>query len=182
MDVLKRWTTGRQVLCWFIATMVVYLTMLFYTIPAVQNFAPGKVLFDLSPGGYSYASAMALLEALGSVGRETYLTLQLRMDMIYPGLFAVCYSLMFIWLFRKSYHSSSKLFYLCLIPVCAGLFDYMENAGIYFMLTSYPEISPKLVNFTSVLTILKSIFTTVFFILLLFGIGKALQSRVQKKT
>ncbi|MCU7921784.1 MAG: hypothetical protein KZQ88_03710, partial [Candidatus Thiodiazotropha sp. (ex Dulcina madagascariensis)] len=51
---LQKYATGRVVLVLFILTMVVYLTMLFYSIPAVVSFAPDMTLFDLSPSGYTF--------------------------------------------------------------------------------------------------------------------------------
>lgn len=86
INFLKKWGSGKIVLCLFIATMVVYLAMLFYSLPAVERFAHGKRLFDLSPAGYSYSDAISLLETLGTEGRNVYVTLQLPIDFIYPGL------------------------------------------------------------------------------------------------
>jgi len=162
--------TGRAVLGVFIPAMVVYVIMLLYTIPQVQQYAPGIKLFDLSPTGYSYAYAIELLGALGIEGRNLYLYQQLPMDFIYPGLFAVSCCLLLSWLFVKSLNSNSKMFYLCFVPAAAGLFDYLENIGIVRMLLSYPNVAESLVSITSYLTILKSAFTTTFFALLLLGV------------
>ncbi|MDH4161797.1 MAG: hypothetical protein OEW15_03790 [Nitrospirota bacterium] len=46
---LRKRASGKLVLVLFMATMAVYLAMLLYTLPAVERFAPGKALFDLSP-------------------------------------------------------------------------------------------------------------------------------------
>ena len=58
----------------------------------------GINLFDLSPTGYSFEYAIKLLDTLGSDGRELYLYRQLPLDFIYPGLFAVSFSLLLYWL------------------------------------------------------------------------------------
>jgi len=162
--------TGRAVLGFFIPAMIVYAIMLLYTIPQVQQYAPGVKLFDLSPTGYSYVHAIKLLGALGVEGRNLYLYQQLPMDFIYPGLFAVSCCLLLSWSFMKSLNSNSKMFYLCFVPAAAGLFDYLENIGIVRMLLSYPNVAESLVSITSYLTILKSAFTTTFFVLLLLGV------------
>ena len=124
---LHKYATGNVVLVLFTLTMAVYLAMLLYSIPAVVSFAPGMMLFDLSPTGYTFEYAVARLEALGAEGRATYLTTQLPLDFIYPGLFAVTYSLLLTWLFRKGADHSSKIYYFSLVPIAAGLFDYIEN-------------------------------------------------------
>ena len=85
----QRAATGKAVLGFFIPAMALYSLMLLYTIPQVEQHAPGMKLFDLSPSGYSLDYALELLGALGGKGRDTYLYLQLPVDFIYPGLFAV---------------------------------------------------------------------------------------------
>lgn len=146
--------------------MIVYTLMLFYTIPVVEAYSNGKKLFDLSPGGYSYEYAKELLAVLGEDGRKLYLYNQLPLDFLYPGLFAISCSLLLSWLFLKIKETNSRLFYLCLIPVAAGLFDYAENILIVSMIVGFPDISQGLVEISSWATIAKSVLTTLFFIVL----------------
>ena len=162
--------TGKAVLGFFIPTAAVYSIMLLYTIPQVVQYAPGMKLFDLSPTGYSFVYALELLRTLGVNGRNLYLYQQLPMDFIYPGLFAVSCCLLLSWLFAKSLRANSRMFYLCFVPVVAGMFDYLENIGIIRMLTSYPNIAESHVSITSSMTVLKNGFNTVFFLLLLLGV------------
>ena len=127
-------------------------------------------LFDMSPGGYSYEYATELLEVIRPEGREKYLMLQLPIDFIYPGLFAVTYTLMLIWVFSLRFRAESKISIMALLPAAAGLFDYIENIGIVMMIKSYPNLSSGLVQFSSTFSILKSIMTIVFFMLLTYGL------------
>jgi len=159
-------STGKNVILFFISAMIIYVLMLSYTIPSVEKYANGMKLFDLSPGGYSYEYANELLENLGDSGRDLYLYNQLPLDFLYPGLFAISCSLLLSWLFLKTKTSSSRLFYLCLVPVAAGVFDYIENILIVSLITSYPEISLGLVGISSFVTIAKSALTMLFFIVL----------------
>lgn len=182
VGLLKKWASGKLVLGLFIATMAVYLTMLLYTLPAVERFAPEKALFDLSPAGYSYEYAVSLLEVLGPEGRSMYLYRQLPMDFVYPGLFAISYSLLLTWVFIKGYASDSKLFYFTVIPFFGGLFDYLENICIIQMIKSYPTVPHGLVNVSSTFTIFKSGFTTAFFVLLLVGIIRVIKIRATNVT
>lgn len=165
---IQQLSTGRTVLLFFIPAMILYLVMLFYTIPKVEQYAQGMQLFDLLPAGYSFDYSVTLLRTLGSEGRNVYLSTQLPLDFIYPGLFAISCSLMVSWLLLKSHHKNSKVFLLCFIPILAGLFDYIENIGIIYMLTSYPNISELSVSLASAMTIVKSALTTSFFIVLIF--------------
>lgn len=95
---MQKYSTGKIVSILFAMTMLVYITMLTYSIPAVSAFAPELPIFDLSPLGYSFSYASELLNALGTEGRDLYLTTQLPLNFIYPGLFFLTYSLMLVWL------------------------------------------------------------------------------------
>ncbi len=153
---LQRISNGKVVLALFVVTNLVYGAILGYSIPLVLSFAPDSILFDMSPSGYSYGQAVQLLESLGQEGRNLYLMVQLPLDFIYPGLFAISYALMLTWLFKKLVTHNSKLFLLIFIPVLAGLFDYMENLSIIAMLNNFPDVSEGLVRIASVFTIAKS--------------------------
>lgn len=167
--------SGKNVLLLFVLTMAVYLLMLLVTIPRVQNYAPDTALFDLSPAGYSHAQAMTLLESLGHDGRQLYLFPQLALDFVYPGLFAICFSLMLVWVYSKRVRSDSKVLYLAVLPALGGLFDYIENILIIRMITTFPDVTKGLVSAASGSTLLKSAFSTVSFLLLILGFALLLK-------
>ena len=166
---MQKYSTGKVVLVLFALTMAVYLTMLSYSIPAVTAFAPGLPIFDLSPLGYSFNYANELLDTLGSEGRNLYLSTQLPLDFIYPGLFSITYSLLLVWLFGKTFNGNSNVYYVALVPFLAGIFDYVENLFIIKMINTFPDLQVNTVKIASTFSILKSSFTTVFFILLIVG-------------
>jgi len=170
IHILQNRVSGKTVFILFAITMGIYATMLMITIPAVQKQAPHLSLFDMSPAGYSFEYATTLLDGLGAVGRRTYLSQQLPLDFVYPGLFAISYTLLLIWLFGKGFAAESPIFYLAFTPALAGMFDYLENIGIILMLKSYPHLSAATVSFASLNTLLKSICTIGFYLLLLVGV------------
>jgi len=175
---VQKYSTGKIVSSLFVLTMIVYVLMLTYSIPAVSAFAPALPLFDLSPAGYTFAYANELLSALGAEGRQLYLTTQLPLDFIYPGLFAITYSLLLIWLFRKTFKENSKIYYVALVPFLAGSFDYIENIFIIKMINSFPNLQESTVAFANAFTILKSGFTMAFFVLLLVGFVLLLKQKL----
>jgi len=166
----QRVSHGKTVFLLFIITNLIYASMLMYSLPLVSNYAPELVLFDMSPMGYSYIQAIELLTSLGIDGRNAYLSVQLPLDFIYPGMFAVSYALLITWILKQYLPKDSKLFFIAFIPLLAGGFDYLENFGIITMLNSFPNISENLVSYTSAFTIVKSGATTVFFILLILAL------------
>ena len=54
--------------------------------------------------------------------------------------------------------------------MAAGLFDYFENIFIVSILTSYPNVSEVSISLASAMTIVKSVLTTAFFVLLIIGV------------
>lgn len=167
ISILQRASNGKAVLVLFCLTNLVYGTILGYSIPLVLSFAPESVLFDMSPTGYSYAEAIELLQILGLEGRRAYLTVQLPIDLIYPLMFAISYSLLITWVLKQFLPMQSKWFLVAFIPVLAGMFDYLENAVVASMLHVFPDVSETLVASASSFTIVKSGLTTLFFVVLL---------------
>jgi hypothetical protein len=175
---MQKLSTGKLVFVFFLLTIAVYSTMLFYSIPAVTAFAPELPIFDLSPLGYSFNYANELLNALGTEGRNLYLTTQLPLDFIYPGLFSITYSLMLVWLFGKTFNRNSKIYYFLFVPFLAGIFDYSENIFIIKMINSFPDLQVTTVKLASIFTLLKSSFTILFFTLLIVGFALLLKQKL----
>ncbi len=175
---MQKHSTGKLVFVLFLLAMAVYSIMLLYSIPAVTAFAPEMPIFDLSPLGYSFNYANELLNTLGTEGRNLYLTTQLPLDFIYPGLFSLTYSLMLVWLFGKIFNRKSKIYYFLFVPFLAGIFDYAENIFIIKMINSFPDLQVSTVKVANIFTLLKSSFTMLFFILLIVGFALLLKQKL----
>ena len=159
--------SGKKVLGLFILTNVVYLFMLTITIPKTMEFSNGMKLLDMMPSGYDLNYVSELFSSLGENGRETYLTSQIPVDMIYPLLFGLSYCLRWGYFLKKLNKLNSPHLYLCLLPVIAGISDYLENIGIIIMLNNYPDLTENMVNAANTFTVLKSTSTSIFFIALI---------------
>ena len=151
----------------FLMTNIIYVIMLTATIPKVVSFSGGMKLLDMMPTGYDAAYVNTLLSALGEQGRHAYLFNQIPFDMIYPLLFGGSNCLILAFIFKKLGKLESPLFYLCFLPLFAGFFDYSENIGIIALLTNYPNNLVILAQVTNVFSVLKSSFTTIYFIVLI---------------
>lgn len=179
---IKRNTTGKKVLILFILTNVVYTFMLTVTIPKTMAFSNHMKLLDMMPMGYDLDYVTKLFDALGEMGRETYLTNQIPVDMIYPVLFGFTYCFIIGYFLNKLNKLQAPYSYLCLLPLLAGISDYLENYGIVTMLKNYPDIPNLLVSLTNGFTIIKSITTTLFFIaliIILITLGFKILSKTQ---
>ncbi len=126
--------SGKKVLLLFVLTNTVYAIILIVTIPKTMTFSNGMKLLDMMPMGYNSEYINSLFEALGENGRQVYLYNQLPVDMIYPFLFGISYCLLIGYFLKKLNKLDSVFFYLCFLPLIAGIADYLENFGIIAML------------------------------------------------
>lgn len=164
---IDRNITERKVWGLFILTNVVYLIMLLVTIPQIMEYAEGMKLLDMMPTGYDLEYVNSLFIRLGEVGRNFYLTRQIPIDMVYPFLFGLSYSLFLGYFLKKIQKLISPYSYLCGIPMIAGTADYLENLGIIIHLKSFPNLSSTWVSFTNFFSIAKSIATSAYFVILI---------------
>ena len=93
--------SGKKILGLFILTNLVYVFMLTITIPKTMGFSKGMKLLDMMPIGYDLNYVSELFSSLGEIGRKTYLTYQIPVDMIYPLLFGLTYSLLLAYSLKK---------------------------------------------------------------------------------
>lgn len=100
-QLLERNITGKKVLVLFLLTSGIYSFMLVYTIPKTMEYANGLKLLDMMPLGYDLAYVNQLFNALGENGRIFYLTTQIPVDMVYPFMFGISYSLIFGYFLRS---------------------------------------------------------------------------------
>ena len=140
-----------------------------------MTFSNGMKLLDMMPTGYNSEYVYALFETLGVEGRSIYLYNQIPIDMIYPFLFGISYSLLIAYFLRKLNQLNTPFFYLCFLPIIAGIADYLENFGIIHMLNNYPDLSQIAIDSTNIFSIMKSTTTIIYFIaliitLVMFGI------------
>jgi len=160
---INTYSSGKIVLGLFIFTNAVFVFMLTVTIPNTMKFANGNKLLDMMPMGYDLNYVNSLFNALGEAGRETYLTTQLPIDMLYPLLFGITYSLLLSYFLKKLNKHNTSFIYLCLFPIVAGIADYFENIGIIILLQNYPNLSEMIVSTTNVFSVTKSVSTSIYF-------------------
>ena len=128
----------------------------------LQALAEGAAPFDIRPLGYSYEEARSFLAATGEQGRAYYLSRQLILDTVYPPFYAVSRALALWWLTMPGRLYDGAILQrwrwtLVAIPVVMASFDGVENVCIAEMLWTWPDLSPGLVQVSSLATRLKFI-------------------------
>lgn len=159
--------TGNR-LFWLLVvlTLGVYMTMLVWSIPAISAAAGGLPIFDMRPGGYSFAEARAFLAALTPEGAAFYTNVQHRLDMAYPVLLALTLFWSIIRLAPGRWGSVRWLLAATALP--GMVFDYRENAAVAGLLEAGAGgITPEMVASASLQSQLKAGLTTLAMVILL---------------
>ncbi|MEM7289036.1 MAG: hypothetical protein AAF412_01485 [Pseudomonadota bacterium] len=158
---------GQQAVVFGLAAASIYFVMINISLEHIQSLS-GLSPFDMRPGGYSTEQAYALLDALGVDGRQYYLTRQIPLDLLYPGLMALTFVSVLKWLDSHGLNRVLTQVGIC-VSVGAAITDYLENAGICLMILSWPEPPTNLIQTSSVASIAKAVLTTL--AVLTVGIG-----------
>lgn len=150
--------TWKKVVIFTILFMTFYAIIWFSPIgmAGLQSIAGHTNILDLE-AGFTYETAYSLLTELGEDGRTFHLTRILPLDFPFPFSFMLLQST-FIALLLKHMMSPKPFRYLLFMPILAMIFDYIENAGVFVMLTNYPNLPKWAVLLGSVSGILKRIF------------------------
>jgi len=183
-EFLYRNVNGKTVIAYFIPAYTIYFLILFVTIPKVMEFSDGMKIFDIMPFGYDFDYAKKLLEAIGVEGRNIYLYQQIPFDLLFPVLSGIANCLVLAFFLNKLNSLKTPYIYLCALPLCASIFDYSENFGIISMLLNYPDLSAPLVSVTSFFSVIKSLFSTIYFVVLLVTLvafGASVFTNLQRK-
>ena len=150
---------ARRLTFWAVvaAALAVYAAMVLWSIPRIQAEAGGLPVFDMRPGGYGIEEARAFLTALSDEGRDFYLRVQHRLDLIYPALLALATG----WALLRLAPGGGAWRLLALVPVPGMVFDWLENGAVARMLTAGPEgLTAAMVERASFWSQLKAGFTT----------------------
>jgi hypothetical protein len=107
---------------------------------------------------------ISFLSAATPEGLAAYAGTHLYLDAVFPALLALSFALPINGLLR---HRKVALRIIAiLVPMAAGLYDYMENILVARMLAMGPTgITPEIVQYASRSTELKAVLNTVSFML-----------------
>jgi hypothetical protein len=139
----------------FTATVGIYLVMLTWSLPILSAAAGGLAPFDMRPFGYDLEGAREFLGAIGPSGTRFYLSIQQRIDSIYPALMALTLGIGFLYLGR----GLPAWLRVALVAVALGgaVFDYLENGAVAQMLRAGAEgVTAETAATASRWTVLKS--------------------------
>lgn len=165
-------TSVRMVLAflvlWFAVAALIYGKP--FGIARLQEITGGKTILDMT-FTTSPQQVYATLDALGDAGRAFDLTRIMPLDLVFPFAYAFFLSIAISWILTRWLPKDSPWIRLNLVPVIAGTADYFENAGIIILLLSYPVKLDPVAVFTSMMYIIKFVFSAFSFIVLFAGLA-----------
>ncbi len=140
---------------------ITYMVMMLVTIPFIRSSMQGVEVFDLRPMGYTIEEGYEIINALSSETLDYYKSVQIPLDFIYP----LSISIFFFIVLSKLTSGMGKIRLIRWSAFLIMLFDYLENIGVYYMLSN--NVEDWMIRITSLFSVSKSLSTTavIFFII-----------------
>lgn len=108
---------------------------------------------------YTPNKAYELISSYGEQGRPYYAVIEVTLDLLYPFLTALMFSLMILYTFKHAFPGNNWVLYLSLAPYAVLLADYLENACLVIMLLIYPREMISLAQISNFFTLTKFVLT-----------------------
>lgn len=170
---------------------IIILTLLFFISLTIINGKPlgvaklkeytgGVGILDLERS-YTPEQAYRILESQGEIGRQFYKRIIILLDFVFPTIYMIFWSVVINFLFTKWLMAENKMHKFCLVPLLAGLSDYIENILILTMIHYFPKKLYNIAIMANAMTILKGIFTGVSILLIIAGLVGLIQKKITKK-
>ncbi len=126
--------------------------------------SPDTSLFYTSEDLYRFA------ESYGEEGRTAYIRARFTFDVIWPITYLAFLATAISWLLRKTNLPSSSWGLLNLVPFIGTAFDFIENSMAAIVMARYPQTTIVIDELAGVFTLLKWVFITGSFVLLVISI------------
>ncbi len=151
---LAGWSTRRNVLLVVALLLVMNVAVLPLAGARLAALSNGVGPLD-SRYFYTASEAYAALNAYGPAGRDFDLGSELTVDLVYPIIYSLFFSLATLYFLGRTARAHGALARLALLPFVALVADYLENAGLIALLLAYPQQLPALAAATGILTTTK---------------------------
>jgi len=123
--------------------------------------SPDTSLFYTSKDLYRFA------EAYGEEGRTAYIRARFTFDVIWPITYLIFLVTSISWLLRKANLHNSRWGLLNLVPVFGTAFDFIENSMASIVMARYPQTTIVIDRLAGVFTLLKWVFISGSFVVLI---------------
>ncbi len=137
-----------------LALLIMVLFMIF-VLPGQAATAEENAGGSISPDTSFFYGPGDLLQAAkeyGAEGRQAYIQARWTFDLVFPLVYISFLVSGISWFYIHLGKPSERLGYTNLLPLIAGLFDYLENIGASLVMAIYPAQVSGLALTTSILS------------------------------
>ena len=177
MDVLKKWSTPRNLLLSLIATVVI-ISMLNYYLQVLVYDVYGNYIMPDTRFCYTFEEIQAVFDGLGSQGLQVWSTVHL-LDYFFPLVYMLA-MVFAIGLELKKLNIFERYDKVLLLPILGCIADYTENILVQSQVFAFPNISAIVINVASYVTLIKWAFLTLGFVVIILLILLIIYQRISK--
>lgn len=177
---IHRFSTGWVTL----VALVVFLLFNILVLPGVAAKAEAEHGAIGSPDlsfYYSVDDLYRMAEAYGEEGRQSYVRARFTFDLVWPLVYTFFLITALSWVTRKAFAEGSHWLLANLVPLLAVLFDFLENLSTSVVMLRYPAQTSVLDGMATVFTMVKWIFVTLSFVLLLASLMAVVLVRLRSR-
>jgi len=156
-------------------TLLIMVLFMVFVLPGQAALAEENTGDSISPDTTFFYGPEDLIQAAteyGEEGRQAYIQARWTFDLIYPLVYISFLVTGISWFYRNLEYSAEWIGFTNLLPLTAGLFDYLENIGASLVMALYPTQLSGLALVTSIISGVKWLLVGASF-LAYFGLGGA---------
>ncbi|HET91194.1 MAG TPA: hypothetical protein ENN99_10725 [Chloroflexi bacterium] len=165
-------------------TTVVFLLFSVLVLPPQAARTEGDVGSAESPDTsfyYSVDDLYRMARVYGEQGRAAYVRARFTFDVIWPLIYTAFLGTAISWIYARVCAVGSRWRRANLIPVLGALFDYLENLSASIVMARYPQQTVVVDRLTPVFTMVKWVFVSGSFAVLLLGVIVGIWSWVKRR-
>ena len=147
MEKYEKLADGRIILILLFLFLLINIVVVPWIYPTFQT------LDTLS--SYTPQKAYELMSSYGATGRQSYAIIEVTLDLAYPLITALLFSLIILYTFKRAFPGRDWVRYFSLAPFAVMLADYLENVCVVTMLLSYPRELDGVAQVSNVFTVAK---------------------------
>ena len=123
---------------------------------------------------YTAGDLYHMAEVYGEIGRQNYVKTRFSFDLVWPLIYTLFLCTGVSWLFRRGFSQGTLWQQANLVPLWGMLFDFTENIATSVVMLRYPSPTAVLDLLAGIFTLVKWIFVSGSFALLLVGVVASL--------
>lgn len=129
---------------------------------------------------YTPQELYEMADSYGEQGRSAYIRARFSFDLVWPIVYTLFLSTAVSWIFSQSFSPESRWRWANLTPVLGMVFDYLENISTSYVMYRYPAPTILIAWLAPLFTMIKWIFVSGSFMLLILGVMIIIFERIRK--